>query len=283
VRVALCQLLVGTDKQVNLHQAAASVHDAKCKGAQIVVLPEMFNCPYSNDSFPTYSEPIPTSSTTVDAKLHPSTYQLVHMAKSNGILLIGGSIPERDASGKLYNTCLVIDAAGNIIAKHRKIHLFDIDVPGKIKFKESDTLTAGSSVTVVDTAYGRIGIGICYDIRFVEYALTCAAQGAQLLVYPGAFNTITGPAHWELLIRARAVDTQSYVLACSPARNPASTYQAWGHSTVVGPWADVLATTEHQPALVIADLDLNRIGEVRNSIPIRRQKRYALYQIQPVA
>jgi omega-amidase len=165
------------------------------------------------------------------------------------------------------------------------VHLFDIDIPGGITFKESDTLTSGSAVTVVDTPFGKLGVGICYDLRFSELSLLMREMGASLLVFPGAFNTVTGPVHWELLQRARALDTQSFVLTASPARAPvgsigyqgAAPYQAWGHSSVVGPWGDVQATTGHEPAIVRHTLDLTRIAEVRQSIPISKQRRLDLY------
>ena len=118
-----------------------------------------------------------------------------------------GSIPERDGSN-VYNTCIIVSPKGEIVAKHRKVHLFDIDVPGKITFKESDTLTGGSSMTTFNTEFGTIGVGICYDLRFPEQAAIMRQRGCNLMVYPGAFNMTTGPAHWELLQRARALDNQ---------------------------------------------------------------------------
>ena len=164
------------------------------------------------------------------------------------------------------------------------VHLFDIDVPGKITFKESETLSPGDAVTVVDTPFGKLGVGICYDLRFSELSLLMREMGASLLVFPGAFNTVTGPAHWELLQRARALDTQCFVLTASPARavdNP-SAYQAYGHSSVVDPWGTVLATTEHEPTTVWATLNLERIAEVRSSIPLSKQTRGDLYQLEDV-
>jgi len=282
VKVGLCQMLVGADKAKNLAAAAEAVASAAKGGAQLVMLPEMFQCPYSNDSFPVYCESIPFDGSreteSVDPQKHPSSHALVAMAKKHNIWLIGGSFPETEG-GKLYNTCLVLDPAGKIVAKHRKVHLFDINIPGKQVFKESDTLSPGNSFTVFDAPFGKVGVGICYDIRFPEYAQICAQQGAVIMAYPGAFNTTTGPAHWELLQRARALDQQMYVLTCSPARNPESKYQAWGHSTVVGPWGDVQQTTEHGPALVLAELDLPRVQEVRSQIPVRMQKRTDMYGV----
>ena len=129
---------------------------------------------------------------------------LVAAAAEHGVYIVGGSIPERESgSERLFNSSVVVDPKGTILAVHRKVHLFDIDVPGKIRFKESETLTAGSEVTVVETKWGKIGVGICYDIRFPELAQLMAGRGARILCYPGAFNTTTGPAHWELLQRAR--------------------------------------------------------------------------------
>eukprot|EP00624_Nannochloropsis_granulata_P003661 evm.model.NODE_28528_length_50078_cov_28.909842.4 len=204
---------------------------------------------------------------------------LVDVARANNVVLVGGSIPEKtEEGGKTYNTCVVVAPDGVLLAKHRKVHLFDIDVPGRITFKESDTLTGGDSITVVQTPYGfSFGVGICYDIRFPELAMIMRAKGCALLLYPGAFNLTTGPAHWELLQRARAVDNQLFVAAVSPARNPASSYQAWGHSTIVSPWGGIVATTGHDPALVMAELDLTAVEETRRNVPTAQQKRLDLY------
>ena len=160
---------------------------------------------------------------------------LIDSAIENKVWIIGGSIPERDGDN-VYNTCIVVNPEGSIVAKHRKVHLFDIDVPGKITFKESDTLSAGNQLTVFDTPFCRIGLGICYDMRFPEQSQLMKDAGAEMIVFPGAFNLTTGPAHWELLLRGRAVDNQLYVAGVSPARNPSSDYKAWGHSTLVSPW-----------------------------------------------
>ncbi|XP_059284015.1 omega-amidase, chloroplastic-like isoform X2 [Lycium ferocissimum] len=228
-KIALCQLSVTTYKERNIAHAQQSIEDAADKGAQLILLPEIWNGPYSNDSFPVYAEDIDAGG---DAS--PSTRMLSEVSRSRKVTIIGGSIPER-SDDKLYNSCCVFGTDGKLLAKHRKIHLFDIDIPGKMTFKESRTLTAGARPTIVDTEVGRIGIGICYDIRFQELAAIYAARGAHLLCYPGAFNMTTGPLHWELLQRARAADCQLYVATCSPARDSGSSYVAWGHSTLVGP------------------------------------------------
>lgn len=293
--IALCQLLVGANKQENLARAGNMIRNAvEHHKASLIVLPECFNCPYSNECFPTYAEYIPEppiKSTEIMEKAEHKNEELSFesvpflskLAKELGVYLIGGSIPERSESSKLYNTATAFDKDGNLIGKHRKVHLFDIDIPGKIRFMESDTLSAGNSVTTFDTEWCKIGMGICYDMRFPELSLLTAAAGCDMLIFPGAFNTITGPAHWELLIRGRAVDNQLFVAACSPARSlePVG-YQAWGHSTVCSPWGKVVATTDHQESIVVAEVDLDEVSSMRQQIPVLKQKRQDLYKLSAV-
>jgi omega-amidase len=286
IKVALCQLAVSDDKQRNIATARSAIDEAAGAGADLVVLPEMWNCPYSNDSFPTYAEEVPTSSTSssssgsgsADGGGSPSTAMLSAAAAENRVVLVGGSIPER-CDGRLYNTCFVYGRDGSLLGRHRKVHLFDIDIPGKITFKESLTLTPGEGLTVVDTEVGRLGIGICYDIRFPEMAQLYAARGVQLIVYPGAFNMTTGPAHWELLQKARAVDNQLFVATCSPARSEGPGYIAWGHSTAVGPFAEILGTTDEKPGIVYCEMDFGQLAERRANMPLRHQKRGDLYAL----
>lgn len=239
------------------------------------MLPEIWNSPYATAAFPEYAEALSNS---------PSSILLREKAIEHSLWIVGGSIPEVD-DNRIYNTCQVFSPTGEVVAKHRKAHLFDIDVPGGIRFFESETLSAGSSVTDFDTPWGKIGLGICYDIRFPEYALALRAKGCKILIYPGAFNMTTGPAHWELLQRARAVDTQCFVLTASPARVESSPdlkyphYAAWGHSTAVTPWGDILATRDETEGIVTADLDMSKVEEMRQAIPVEKQKRVDLYHL----
>eukprot|EP00873_Tetraselmis_striata_P007069 jgi/Tetstr1/427333/TSEL_017500.t1 len=272
VKAALCQLSVGSDKDANIRTARAAIEEAAQGGAQLVILPEMWNCPYSNDSFPIYAEDF-------DSDHSPSTAMLSDVAKAHKLTLVGGTVPERRGD-KLYNTCCVYGTQGELLARYSKSHLFDIDIPGKITFFESDSLTPGEAPVVVDTECGRLGLGICYDMRFPELAMLYAQRGAQLLVYPGAFNMTTGPLHWQLLSQARALDNQIFLAVCSPARDETASYVAWGHSTVVGPFAEILATTEHQPAIVYADLDYAQLEERRRNMPLQKQRRYDLYHLE---
>lgn len=218
--------------------------------------------------------------------LHPDTCPsetvlfMGKLAKELGIVLVGGSIPERNSKdGKLYNTATVFDQKGRLISIHRKVHLFDIDIPGKMTFQESLTLTGGDRVTVFECSLGRFGLAICYDMRFPELATIASRLGAGAVIYPGAFNTTTGPRHWELLQRCRAMDNQLYVAACSPARATQEeiekgSYPAWGHTTLVDPWATVVATTEEKEDIVRWTLEPKEVEEVRKGIPISRQREY---------
>ena len=193
--------------------------------------------------------------------------------------LLGGSIPEYVPSTKKYhNTSLLFSPNGDLMATHRKVHLFDIDIPGKITFKESEVLSPGNKVTLVDLPeYGKIALAICYDIRFPELATIAARKDCFLLLYPGAFNLTTGALHWELQARARAMDNQMFVGLCSPARDMDASYHAWGHSMVVNPNAKILAEAAENEEIVYADLKGEEITETRKGIPIYTQRRFDVY------
>ena len=266
--LALCQMPVTADKEENLKTAAAYVAKAKAQGAQVVVLPEMFCCPYNNDSFVANREARGGSVYTA----------LADAARKNNVVLIGGSMPEED-DGKIYNTCFVFDGAGNEIARHRKMHLFDIDVKGGQYFKESDTFTAGNDVTVVDTPYGKIGVAICFDIRFPELARMMQTAGATVLVYPGAFNMTTGPAHWEVTGRARAVDNQCYVAMCCQSRDETASYVAYGHSMIITPWGAVASSLEAEAGIVLAEIDPAYVADIRAQLPLILAARTDVYRL----
>lgn len=260
---------VKQNKAANLQQAGRLVTAAADNGARLVALPECFNCPYGNKFFPEYAESIPGE----------STQFLSEIARKNNVWLVGGSMPERDGD-KIYNTATVFNPSGDCVAKHRKVHLFDINVPGGIVFKESDTLSPGGALTTFEVAGIKIGLGICYDIRFPEMASLYNKMGCQLLLYPGAFNMTTGPAHWELLQKGRAVDNQCYVMTVSPARDTAADYIAYGHSMAVDPWGCVVAEAAEHEEIVYAEVDTNEIASIRANIPLSKQRRTDLFDIQ---
>ncbi|KAK4964297.1 hypothetical protein LTR28_003863, partial [Elasticomyces elasticus] len=210
LKLALVQLATGADKSVNLSRARSKVIEATSNGANIVVLPECFNSPYGTSFFPKYAETLLPSPPTESQS--PTFHALSALAKETKTYIVGGSIPEYwSETKKHYNTSLTFGPDGKLLATHRKVHLFDIDIPGKIRFKESEVLSPGNRVTIVDLPeYGKIAIAICYDIRFPELATIAARKGCFLLLYPGAFNLTTGALHWALQGRARAMDNQVY-------------------------------------------------------------------------
>ncbi|KAJ7694077.1 carbon-nitrogen hydrolase [Mycena rosella] len=269
--LALIQLgNVTANKSDNLAHAREMILKAaaSAKKPDLIVLPECFNSPYGHVHFPVYAEKIEAESESVK--------MLSSVAKETKTWLIGGSIPERDGKN-LYNTCTVYNPEGKLVATHRKVHLFDIDIPGKITFKESETLTAGATTNFFDTEFARIGLGICYDVRFPELAMISARQGCHVLIYPGAFNMTTGPLHWELLQRARAVDNQVFFAMCSPARDLTAGYHAWGHSMVVDPMANVLVEAADAEDIIYADIDPALMESARAGIPVTVQRRFDVY------
>ena len=270
VKVALVQMRVTEDKERNLRSAADAVRRAADAGAQVVCLPEMFVCPYERHAFLAARE----------ARGGRIWSALAQMAAGSRVVLVGGSFPEA-AEGRLYNTCFVFDAAGRQIARHRKVHLFDIDIAGGQRFRESDTFSPGADLTVFDTPLGRFGVVICFDIRFPELMQLMALYGAEAVFVPASFNMTTGPAHWQLLFRARALDAQIFLLGCSAARDARSRYVAYGHSLAISPWGTVLAELGAQPETLLVTLDLDEALRTRAQIPVMAgARRTDLYELR---
>lgn len=268
IKLALCQMNVVDNKEENLKKASSMITEA-CMKSDFIVLPEMFNCPYSNEKFIEYGEHESDSYT---------LKKISSLAKDNSVYILAGSIPEKDDEN-LYNTSYLFNKKGEIIAKHRKMHLFDIDVKDKITFKESDVLTAGDEFTVAETEFGKIGIGICYDIRFPELARIMVENGALVLFYPGAFNMTTGPAHWELLFKSRALDNQVYCVGVAPALNKDASYHSFGHSIITNPWGEIIAETDEKEDIIFCEIDLGEIKKIREELPLLKNKREDLYEV----
>ena len=275
IKIALCQMNVVDNKEQNIEKAIQMIKESKKQGADLAVLPEMFNCPYENEKFIEYAERLEDSKT---------LNEIANVAKEENIHVLAGSVPELERDDEkgtesIYNTSVFFDNAGKPLGKHRKMHLFDIDVKGKIYFKESDTLSAGNDFTVIKTDLARIGIGICYDIRFVELSRIMALNGAEILIFPGAFNLTTGPAHWELLFRSRALDNQVYAIGVAPALDEGASYNSYGHSIAVNPWGEVIEELDYSEELKIVEIDLDEIKRVREEIPVLKNRRVDLYEI----
>ena len=269
LNLGLCQMRVTADKAANLRNARRLVDKAAAGGSDLVMLPEMFNCPYENAAFPVYAEPAGGE----------SWQALSDAARENGIYLVGGSVPERE-DGKIYNTSFIFDREGRELARHRKVHLFDIDVPGGQRFKESDTLAPGDQITLVDTPWGKVGVAICFDIRFAELFRIMGNEGAALICVPAAFNMTTGPAHWDLTFRMRAIDQQCFVAGCSPARDETASYVAYGNSLVADPWGSFPLHMDEKEHVQVAELDLSDLEKYRGQIPILSGRRKDLYRTE---
>lgn len=277
LKVALIQLKAGADKAANLDKVRTyidkAVNESTIGKPDVVMLPECFNSPYAVEKFREYAEVIPGGET--------ETF-LSQLAVRHGIVIVGGSFPELDPeTNGVYNTSLTFDKEGAIIAKHRKAHLFDIDIPNGITFKELVTLSAGKKATVFKLGdFGNVGLGICYDIRFPELAAAALRSpfNAFAMFYPGAFNTTTGPLHWHLLAKARAVDNEIFTVLCSPARDVGgSGYQAYGHSLVVDPTGNIVAEAGEGEEILYAELDHSLLPAARTSIPVHYQRRFDIY------
>lgn len=268
MRIALIQMPVTADKQENLETAVGKIREAAAQGIDFAVLPEMFCCPYQNDCFPVYGEPDGGQAQTV----------LSALAAELNIYLIGGSLPEL-ADGNIYNTSYVYGRQGQLLAKHRKVHLFDINVEGGQRFMESDTLSPGNTITTFETEFGTMGLCICFDMRFEELARCMCLRGAKVLFVPAAFNMTTGPAHWELMFRQRAVDNQCFTVGVSPARDESASYVAYGNSIAVDPWGSVLCRAGGEKTTLFVELNLSRIDAVRRQLPILSARRTDLYEV----
>ncbi|MDR3290788.1 MAG: carbon-nitrogen hydrolase family protein [Methanobrevibacter sp.] len=270
LKIAMCQMEVVDNKQQNLKKAEKMIRESKNNNVDIAILPEMFICPYENEKFIEYCENQDNS---------PTLKSISKIAKDLNIHILAGSIPEI-SNKKIYNTSFFFDNNGELLGFHRKLHLFDIDIKDKIYFKESDTLNQGNEITIIDSKLGKIGIAICFDIRFSELSTIMALKGAKILIFPGAFNLTTGPLHWKLLLQARAVDNQVFTVGVSQSLNKNQSYHAYGHSLISNPLGEILIEADNKEELLIAEIDLDEIAIVREELPIMKNKRNDLYQLK---
>lgn len=265
--LGVCQLRTELEYEATMEKAAEMISFAAKSGAKVLVLPEMFSCPYAREYFHAFA-----------SRGHEETCRrLSSWARENRVLLIGGSVPEVEGD-RIYNTCFVYGADGELLARHRKVHLFDVDLPG-MRFHESHTFTPGSEITVFDTPYGKMGVAICFDVRFPELFRAMARRGAELICLPAQFNMTTGPAHWETTMRTRAIDNELFFVAAAAARHEGFSYECWGHSLILDPYGTKLAEADETEQLLLAELDLNRIDEVRAQLPTFLHLREDVYAV----
>jgi predicted amidohydrolase len=262
--VAAAQMTSGGDRARNLAVALRLVDEAADRGARLVGLPENFSFMGRDEDRIAGAEP-------VDG---PTVAAIRERARARRICVLAGSIAERvDVPGKTANTSVLVDDAGEIAAVYRKIHLFDVSIPDGARYAESETVVAGAEPVVAATPLGRIGLSVCYDLRFPELYRRLADGGADLLTIPAAFTLYTGKDHWEVLLRARAIENLAYVLAPAQWGRHSANRVTYGNAMVIDPWGAVLARCGDGEGVCVAPFRPERIAQVRRELPALQHRR----------
>lgn len=265
---AIVQLQCNSDSERNWSAADRLIRDAAAAGATLVVTPEntTFLGPHAQKV--ALAEP-------VDGPTH-ARFGL--LAKELGICLLVGSVAEiaEGENNRCHNTSLLFGPDGSLISTYRKVHLFDVDVEDGVRFKESDTVAPGSDIVVANSPVGRIGMSICYDLRFPEFYRKLVDGGAQILTVPSAFTQKTGTAHWHVLLRARAIENQAWILAPGQVglHDDDGLRHSYGHSLIINPWGEIVAEIQDGEGYCIADIDLNQVTRIRTSMPVQNHRRF---------
>ncbi len=262
-RIAAVQMISGAEVAANLAVATELVAQAAGAGAALVALPEYFALLSADEHAKVAARELDGSG--------PMQDWLAETAARHGVWLVGGTIPlVADDAARVRNSVLVFDGSGRRVARYDKMHLFGFD-NGAERFDESRTIEAGSRVACVDTPFGRLGLSVCYDLRFPE--LYRAMHGVDLILVPSAFTATTGRAHWETLLRARAIENQCYVAAPAQGGMHAGGRRTWGHTMIIDPWGEVLACRDAGPGIVLAEIEHSRLASVRTQLPALAHRR----------
>jgi deaminated glutathione amidase len=272
IRVGLVQINSRSDKEANLRRAEELIDEAAARGARLIALPEYVSYLGPREGNAENAETIPG----------PTTERFAAKARQHDVYILGGSIVEQsDVPDKFYNTSTLINPAGDIVAVYRKIHLFDIDITGNVSANESSTILPGEDVVTAEVDGHTVGLTICYDLRFPELYRLLALDGAEILFVPAAFTMFTGKDHWHMLLRARAVENQCFVVAPGQfgAHEP-NNAQCYGHSIVVDPWGTILADAPDKEGVVTADLDFEYLNKIRAQVPSLANRRPSAYEKQ---
>jgi len=272
VRAAAVQMTCGPDPAANLATASRLVEEAARRGAQLVVLPELFQSLGPPARMAELAEEIPG----------PTSRAMAQLAARLGLTLVAGSIAERDAqaaaatsaeAAPVFNTSLLLGPDGREIARYRKQHRFDVDLPGRVSVLESAWCGAGTFDSVSATSVGRVGLAICYDLRFPELFRRLADEQLEILALPAAFAAATGRDHWEILLRARAIENQAFIVAANQTGRVTPQLETYGHSLIVDPWGTILAEAGAGEEVIVADLDFARLREIRSQLPALTHRR----------
>ncbi|BBL90030.1 amidohydrolase [Vibrio rotiferianus] len=264
-RVGIIQMTSGPDIEENLDFIAKQCALAAEQGVKLVVTPENATQFANREAYHQNAEALGDG---------PIQQRLSDIARHNQLTLIVGSMPIRTEQG-VTTTTLVFSPQGECIAHYDKLHMFDVDVAdGHGSYRESDTFTAGNRIVTAETNIGTVGLSICYDVRFPELFKALRFAGAQVIVVPAAFTAVTGEAHWEILLRARAIETQCWILACGQTGTHPCGRQTWGHSMVIAPWGSVHQQLNDQVGLLVAEIDLSHNQQVRQNMPLTQHSRF---------
>lgn len=263
-KVALVQNRAGADMAANITECSDLVRQAHDRGADLICLPEMFSCLHSSDGKLDVG-PHPEDS-------HPALQHFSNLARELDTWIQPGSVAVEMATGKLRNRAVMLDPAGNLVARYDKVHMFDVDLADGESYRESEIFESGDEAVLAPTPWGLVGLTVCYDLRFAYLYRSLAQAGARYLTVPAAFMRTTGKAHWQVLLRSRAIETGCYVFAACQwgAHGDAVTY---GHSLVVAPWGEVIADGGESGGVVIAEVDPAKVEEARAMVPALRHDR----------
>ena len=265
-KVGVVQMCSGAVPEKNLQQLRRSLNGLHLQGTELVVTPENAIVFGSVEDYEQYAEPLDNG---------PIQSELKEMATHFELWLIVGSMPIRKQNGNIATTCLVIDDKGEMRASYEKLHMFDVDVEDKHHcYRESDIFEAGEAIQLVDTPVGRVGLSICYDIRFPQLYSELRRQGADVIVVPAAFTKVTGRAHWDVLLRARAIETQCWIVAAAQWGEHNAERETWGHSMIIDPWGNIEQEQKEGTGVLVSDVDIEMSKTIRQRMPITDHIRF---------
>lgn len=265
-KVGLIQMTSGANVEDNLNFIAQQITRLSKQGAEWVITPENAIVFGTKADYHHAAQPIESNQYIA---------YLAEVAQRHCVWLVIGSMPILNAQHQVTTTSVVIDSQGHLVAHYDKLHMFDVDVSdGHQRYRESEIFTPGSHLKTVATPFGHIGLSICYDVRFPHLYGELRQQGAEIILVPAAFTAVTGKAHWEILLRARAIETQCWIVAVNQAGQHEGGRETWGHSMVISPWGDLIAQAGQQAENVLVDIDLNVLDSIRKAMPIEQHRRF---------
>ncbi|PSU64369.1 carbon-nitrogen hydrolase family protein [Photobacterium phosphoreum] len=271
-KIGVVQMNSGTDPERNLNQLKKFMQGLQLQGAKLIVTPENTIVFGSKVDYQRWAEPLGDG---------PLQQQLSQYSQQLGVWLLIGSMPILHADGNITTTAVLFDDQGKIQAHYNKMHMFDVNVADKHQsYRESDTFKAGDDIKVIETPFGKLGLSICYDIRFPQLYGELRQQGSDIIVIPAAFTKLTGRAHWEVLVRARAIETQCWVVAAAQWGEHNETRETWGHSMIVDPWGQVVACQQQGTGVLTANVDLQLAHKIRTNMPVADHARLVFSHIQ---